>query len=305
MFHKIITSAGSFILLVEIIVILLSSCKPNDIVYSDWELVVDNQKFPEGITWGPSGKLYSSNCNGNWITRISDETIDTFLVASDSTFNKTNGMIVLNDGSLLACDYGSGTIIKFTKDKKAEIVIPGYNGKAFNRPNDLTIDENGNLYFTDPKNYGKDKLDGRVFFFNFKSKKLILVQDSMAFPNGIGISPIDQKLYVCESAKSRILRFDISKTNKLLDKQVFIELPGGDPDGFNFDVNGNMYVAHFGGGTVYVISPEGKILKKIKTPGKKPSNVEFAGKDMKTLYLTEDETNSIYKLSINIPGFKY
>lgn len=305
MFRNLISSAGSIILAIEIIVILLSSCKSHDFINSDWELVVDNQKFPEGITWEPSGKLYSSNCNGNWITRITNDIVDTFLIASDSTFVKTNGLLALKDGSLLACDFGNGTIIKFNKNGNRKIIIPGYKGKPFNRPNDLTIDREGNLFFTDPKSYGKDKLDGRIFYYTFNNKQLTLLQDSLAFPNGIGISPIDGKLYVCESAKSRILSFEISNDYKLIDKQVFIELPGGDPDGFNFDVNGNMYVAHFGGGAVYIISPEGNILSKIKTPGKKPSNVEFAGSERKILYITEDETNSIYKMKVSVAGFKF
>ena len=41
------------------------------------------------------------------------------------------------------------------------------------------------------------------------------------------------------------------RMNNVSNKNVFIELPGGDPDGFNFDVNGNMYVAHFGGDNLY------------------------------------------------------
>ncbi len=281
------------------------AAQPDKITFSEWELVVRNQSFPEGITWDNNSTIYSSNCTGGWITRITDNKIDTFLIASDSTFGKTNGMIALSDGSLLACDYGNGTIVKFSNTGKRRIILSGYENKPFNRPNDMTLDKDGNLFFTDPKSYGKDKLDGRVFFYDFKNKKLTLIKDSLAFPNGIGISPIDGKLYVCESAKSRILSFDISEKNELFNKNIFIELPGGDPDGFNFDINGNMYVAHFGGGNLYIISPKGKILHKIKTPGKKPSNVEFAEKDRKTLYLTEDETNSIYKMNVSIPGFKF
>ena len=44
-------------------------------------------------------------------------------------------------------------------------------------------------------------------------------------------------------------------------------------------------------------------MKKVKTPGTKPSNVEFAGKDLMTFYITEDETNSIYKCIVNRIGF--
>ncbi|MBK8947002.1 MAG: SMP-30/gluconolactonase/LRE family protein [Ignavibacteriae bacterium] len=274
-----------------------------NIEFSEWELVVSNQQFPEGITYDQKGNLYSSNCNGNWLTRISETNIDTFLLASDSTFQKTNGMFAIPDGSILATDFGKGVILKIDENRKTHILINGFEGKKFNRPNDLTIDENGNLFFTDPKTWGPEIFDGRVFYYNFSTNLLKQVLDSIAFPNGIGISPKDGRLYLSESAKSRILSFKLNSNGTLEDKKIFVVIPGGDPDGLNFDEEGNLYVAHFGGGNIYVISPEGKILKKVKTPGLKPSNVEFAGKDLMTFYITEDETNSIYKCRVNKKGF--
>lgn len=281
------------------------SCTDNKITFGEWQLVASGQNFPEGIAWDNVGTLYSSNCNGNWITRINENQVDTFLIASDSTFGKTNGMLIHNNGILLACDFGIGGILKIDKNGKREILISGYKGVPLNRPNDITSDKYGNIYFTDPKSYGKDILDGRIFYYNFQLDSLFLVQSDLAFPNGIGISPANGKLYVCESAKSRILSFEITSANTLSQKQVFVKLPGGDPDGFNFDIDGNMYVAHFGGEAIVVISPNGTIINKIKTPGKKPSNVEFAGPDKKTLFITEDETNSIYKTNVSIPGFRF
>jgi len=109
-------------------------------------------------------------------------------------------------------------------------------------------------------------------------------------------------LYVCESAFNRILKYQVEPDGALSEKSVLVDLPGGDPDGMNLDIEGNIIVAHFGGGAIYKISPVGGILEKIPTPGQKPSNVEFAGPDLKTLYITEDETNAIYKTRVEVPG---
>jgi gluconolactonase len=160
------------------------------------------------------------------------------------------------------------------------------------------------LYFTDPKSYGNDKIDGRIFIVELNSKVVKLLADSLAFPNGIAFSADGKKLFVCESARNRILFFDVNHDGSLCNKSVFAELPGGDPDGLAFDVDGNLYAAHFGGGAIYVISPEGKIKEKLITPGKRPSNVEFGGDDMKTLFITEDETNCVFSTKVNIPGLK-
>jgi gluconolactonase len=170
------------------------------------------------------------------------------------------------------------------------------------RPNDLAFDRNGNLFFTDPKSYGPDRLDGRLFRLPEDGTGLELVRDSLAFPNGIAFSPLDQRLYVCESAKNRILRFTLTTEGTILDEDVFIELPGGDPDGIAFDVQGNLYAAHFGSGTLFVISPRGEIRHRLKTPGSKPTNLDFGGPGLKTLYLTEVETGGLYRMAVPLSG---
>ena len=296
-----------FLMIVIFSFLLNLSCKQELIIGSKWEEVADSLSFPEGPAWDYTGRLYVSNCNGDWITRIENGKADTLLLASDSTFGKTNGMIVDKAGNLLACDFGSGRLIKINpRTKKAEIIIEGYQGERFVNPNDLAITKEGNLYFTDPGKYDKTKTEGRVFYYDFDKNETRLVAQDLGFANGIGISPLDEKkLYVCESTKDRILVYDILDDNNLANKSVFIELPGGDPDGIDFDVDGNMYAAHYGSGTVFVISPQGEILQKVKTPGKNPSNLEFGGKDLKTLYLTEDETNEVYKIPVRQAGFKW
>ncbi len=299
---KIITTLASLLL----IAFLLSSCDKNIINYNaNWELVATKLAFPEGPAWNNNEILFFSNCHGGWIGKIENNQLDTFLISTDSTFKNTNGLVISNDGDIYACEYGFGKLIKISPaDKSVKTLSAGYNGKKFNRPNDLVFSADGNLFFSDPKSYGKEKLDGRIFYYDFNSQKVKLVADSLAFPNGMAISPINKKLFVSESAKNRIVNFDISKNGILENKKEFIKLPGGDPDGLEFDNDGNLLVAHFGTGTLFIVSPEGKILQRIKTPGKKPSNLEFGGTDLKTLFLTEDETNSIYKLKINTKNCK-
>lgn len=269
-----------------------------------WIKVVDGLNFPEGPAYDGKSSIYLSNCYGGWISKISDSTIDTFLVKNNSelTIEKTNGTTFWKDGFLYFCEYGKGKIMRSKGFDILEIYAEGFEGKKFNRPNDLTFDKNGNLFFTDPNSYDKNILDGRIFFVDTKTKIVKLLDDSLAFPNGINISPLDHKLYVCESVFNRIFRYDITVDNELTNKELFAIIPGGDPDGIEFDINGNLYVAHFGGKAVYIFSPEGNLLQKIETPGPKPTNLEFGDEDYKTLYLTEVETNSLYKIRTKYPG---
>ena len=272
---------------------------------NSWELVAEDFKFPEGPAWDSEEEiLYVSNCYGDFLAKIKNGNVDALVRKNDSTISKTNGLYVGAEGNVYACDFGKGAILEISRNGDVEVISAGFEGKPFNRPNDLVITENGNIYFSDPKSYGYNKTDGRVFFLNPKSGELKLAAEKLAFPNGINISPLDGKLYLSESAKNRVIRFVINSDGTLSGKEVFAELPGGDPDGLEFDEEGNLYVAHFGSGTVFIISPGGEILKKIKTPGKKPSNLEFGGKDLKTLFLTEDETNAVYKMETNKKGYK-
>jgi gluconolactonase len=270
-----------------------------------WEKVAEGLNFPEGPAWDGKEALFVSNCYGGWISKFSNGRADTFLTASQSpfTFGKTNGM-TFRGGRLFACDYGAGAILKIDAEGVTEIYANSFEGKAFNRPNDLAFDAGGNLYFTDPKTYGKDILDGRIFRIGADGQTVQMLAEGLGFPNGIAFSADGRRLYVCESAFARVLRFAVGPNGRLTQKEVFVELPGGDPDGIAFDNEGNLHVAHYGGGVVYVIARDGKIKQKIPTPGKKPTNLEFADADLKTLFLTEVETNALYKRRVDVAGFK-
>lgn len=281
------------------------NCFPQNEYIYDFVTITEGLHFPEGPAWDGNGNLYVSSCYGGYISKISSDGIIKFIDStSNQNLKQTNGLVVYKDGNVFACDYGLGAILKINPEGKSEIFVDGYRGKRFNRPNDLAFDGKGNLYFTDPKSYGKENFDGRIFRVNLETKKVTLLADSLAFPNGIAFSLDEKKVFVCESAQNRILTFTVNDNGALTNNTIFAELPGGDPDGLAFDVEGNLYVAHFGGGAIYVFSSNGILKDKIITPGRKPSNVEFGGDDLKTLFITEDETNSVYSINVKTPGMK-
>ena len=259
--------------------------------------------FPEGPAWDGRSTLYVSNCYGDWITRIHSGIADTFIVADNQNyqFKKTNGLVFGNN-SLFACDFGQGAILNIDRTGKVRTIANGYQDEPFHRPNDLAFGPDGHLYFTDPFHYDRNNPDGVVYRIDPVTGNVKPVIENLAFPNGIAFSADGKYLYVCESAFQRVLRFPFGKAGITGKPEVFIELPGGDPDGIALDKKGNIYIAHFGGSAVYIVSPMGKILHKLKTPGRKPSNLEFGGRDLKTLYLTEVETNAVYQCNVRIPG---
>jgi len=289
------------ILIILILPTILFSQTSNFFDSEKFELVVDKMNFPEGPAFDGSKAVYVSSCYGGFIKKIEGNKINLFVEADSNGIKQTNGLVFSKDGFLYACDFGLGAILKISKKGIVKVLASGYEGQKFNRPNDLAFDKKGNLYFSDPKTIDTLNPDGRVFMINKKNNVRLLL-DKIAYPNGLAFSADGKSLYLSESAKQRILKYDVLENGDLVNQRVFIELPGGSPDGLALDTEGNLYVAHFGSGFLYVVSPEGKILVEFSTPGKKPSNIEFAGKDLKTLYLTEDETNSVYKIKTKKRG---
>jgi gluconolactonase len=88
--------------------------------------------------------------------------------------------------------------------------------------------------------------------------------------------------------------------------------PGRSADGMSIDTQGNLYASagmNQPRGTtetldnkagVYVISPEGKLLKFIPIPEDLITNNAFGGPDMKTLYITAGKT--LYKVRTDVAG---
>ena len=286
--------------LLLLIVFFVFTCH-NTVDFSlKFEKVADGLQFPEGPAWDDQQQvLYFSNCYGNWLGILQNDWPDTFVTVDSfqNCFKQTNGLTFHSDGFLYACDFGLGAIERFDRNGNCQVIEAG-----FNRPNDLAFGKDGNLYFTDPKSYGKDKPDGKVYRYNFKIGKVELMADSLCFPNGIAFNADWTAVYIAESAKNRILKFELQSDGMFGKVKVFAEMPGGDPDGIALDVKGNVYVAHFGAGQIAVFDSTGQRIASIPVPGKKPSNLEFAGLDLKTLYVTEDETNAIYKTRVPIPG---
>lgn len=261
--------------------------------------VFDGCEFPEGPAWDGQNSLYFSNCYGSWIGQLGTGAVDTLV--KSPVIGKTNGLLFYKE-HLFALDYEYGRVLKISNSGATEILLTGYKNQKFNRPNDLTVNNNGIIYFTDPKSYGKDKPDGRIFSYSLASRELLLADSGLCFPNGIAYNVDFTKLYVAESAQERVLVYEISNSGELENRKVFAKMPGGDPDGIEIDTSGNVWVAQFGGGLLWIFAPTGELLKQIKTPGKKPTNLEFVNSQKTELILTEVETNSVYKLNLS-PDF--
>lgn len=280
------------------------------------EKVADGLRFPEGPAYDGKGNIFCSNCQADYISCLrSDGRLDIPFKAnteSDTpfTFHKTNGMIFHKDGSLWVCDFARKAIIRINPNGEQELIADSCEGLPFMGPNDLVFDSHGNLYFSDPEGSGRNNPVGKLYRIEADTRKVTMVADGMAFPNGLAFTADCSTLFVCESQFNRMVRFSVLPDGALGELEEFASLEAdgeGDPDGMAIDIRGHLWIAHYGAHSVLELNPEGEIVGRIQMPidsDQGPTNVEFAGHDLRTMYITDPSTSAMYRISMEFPGLK-
>jgi len=252
-------------------------------------------RFPEGPTFDRNGNLFVVDVDTGDISKISPKGQPKIFI---NTGGAPNGAKFHANGDLYVADRQKG-IIAISPDGKIRVIVDHYQGKKFYGPNDLIFDSKGNLYFTDPHGSSAENPFGCLYRFS-SSGELTCLASGLAFPNGLVLSKDEKFLFVAITRKNRILRYVF---NPPFRSYIFSQLSGGwGPDGLAFDVAGNLYVAHYGGGDVVILNLKGEIVERVPVGGGHPTNVAFCGPDRRTLYVTEVETGSIYQFDADYPG---
>ncbi len=251
-------------------------------------------QFTEGPAADARGDVYFSDIPANRILKWSVEEgkLSTFLENSGGA----NGLYFDKDGNLLACQGGERRLVSISPQGEVTVLADKYEGKRFNSPNDLWIDPNGGVYFTDPRYGGRDgmEMDGEhVYYLTPDHKKVIRVIDDMTRPNGVIGAPNGQRLYVADHGANKTYVYRINGDGTLTDKQLFAEQGS---DGMTIDARGNVYLT---GKTVTVYNRRGEKIAEIPVP-EGPANVTFGGRNNQTLFITA--RTSLYSVPTEIRG---
>lgn len=111
--------------------------------------------------------------------------------------------------------------------------------------------------------------------------------------NGPAFSPEGTTLYFSNSIGRRIMAYDLSAASSTLhNRRLFFELPAheGMPDGLTVDAEGNVWVAHYGGGLLSRLSPTGRRIARYAVPALNVTSLCFGGPDLDTLFVTTGES---------------
>ena len=258
--------------------------------------LADGFAFTEGPASDRVGNIYFTDIPNNRIHKWSrDEELFTFVENSGGA----NGLMFDKNENLIACAGSIGKLISIDPAGKITVLADTYEGKPFNSPNDLWIDAEGGIYFTDPRYGNRDNLpqDGEhVYYLSADRKKLIRVIDDMVRPNGIIGTPDGKQLYVADHGANKTYIYTIRPDRTLTDKKLFAEQGS---DGMTLDAAGNLYLTEK---AVTVYTPSGEKIRTIEVP-ESPSNVCFGGEDGKTLFITA--RTSLYAIDIKSPFYSF
>lgn len=259
-------------------------------------------KFTEGPAGDPADNVFFSDVPESKIYKVdSSGKLSVFLDPS----HNSNGLMLSSSGDVVACQM-EGRVVAISPDgKRVRVLADQYGGQRFNAPNDLVIDRQQGVYFTDPRFRAPQPLPQKVegVYYVPAGGKPVRLVDNVAAPNGVILSPDERTLYLIPSMQAEMLAYPVTAPGKLGPAAVFcsVEQPPGQQgkggDGCTVDIQGNLYVAT--GLGVQVFSPQGKPLGVIQVP-EQPSNVTFAGPGNRQLYITA--RTSLYTAPMQVAG---
>lgn len=232
---------------------------------ADLEKLADGYRFTEGPAATPDGAVFFTDIPNQHVLRYDPVSGETTIARTDS--GGANGLALDPTGRLIACEGSARQVTRLNPDGTVTVLASEYDGKPLNSPNDLTLDDAGGIYFTDPRYGNRDNIElPEAVYYLATDGTLTQIIADFKRPNGIVLSPNGRVLYVADNGAKSIYAYDVAAPGVINNKRLFAELPGG-PDGMSVDGMGNLYVTNHPGG-VYRYSPEGVEAGIIETPGK-------------------------------------
>ena len=264
-------------------------------VSSEIEVLADSISLPEGPVWDSNSKsllfvdvmgnkLYKWNETDGASEYISPSGNTGYAPNVDFGLLGANGLAINSNGDIVVCQHGDRRVALIENSPSTNpnfvTVVDNFEGKKFNSPNDLVYASDGSFYFTDPAfgffnletfQFVEDEVKNLdfngVYKFNPSDNKLSLVTKEIDLPNGIGLSPDNNTLYVNKmgllDGNPRIisLNLETNESSILFDGKELSESYEGNFDGMTVHSSGNIFTS--GPGGLLVISPEGDLMAKI------------------------------------------
>jgi gluconolactonase len=277
--------------------------------------------FPEAPVLLPDGSFLfvEMSPDKGCVTHISQDGTSRRTVARTG---RPNGLARDQAGFIWVAETAMRAVLRMTLEGTHETVAQECKGERFLFLNDLAFSPNGDLYVTDSgilldeiapggqlaPAYRDMHYDGRVYRIDTRTHAVELIDRGLQFTNGLAFGP-DGNLYVNETLTGNIYRYACADGRVSGRRELYgnviehfnpAELKG--PDGMKFGADGNLYVCVFGQGEVTVLGRSGQVIQRIKTDGLCPTNLVFAPRGRKQIYVTEVLTGTVQIFDVATDG---
>ena len=272
------------------------------------ERLFDDGRWTEGPAYFPAGRyLVFSDIPNDRMLRW-DETTGAVGVFRQPA-HYANGHTVDRMGRLISCEQGPRRVTRTEPDGSVTVLADRYRGDRFNSPNDVVEHSDGSVWFTDPS-YGIDsdyeghradrELDGCHVYRIAPDGAVHRVTDDFAQPNGLAFSADESVLYIADSFRRHIRRFEVTGDGALTGGDVFASCGAGTFDGVRLDDGGRIWAATHEG--LHCFAPDGTLIGKLHVP-EIVSNLTFGGPRRNDLFITT--ASSVYAIRVTVNGAAY
>jgi len=126
-------------------------------------------------------------------------------------------------------------------------------------------------------------------FYRLDPDHTVVAMDSgYVIANGPAFSPAQDYLYHTDSGRGVVYRFGLNADGTLGERIVFLKFEAGwgKPDGMTVDVDGALWIAHWGAGRVSRFTADGEVDRVIHLPTSQITSCAFAGENLDRMFVT-------------------
>ena len=185
-----------------------------------------------------------------------------------------------------------------------------YEGKPLRGPNDLVFDAVGGLWFTDQGKGRLDSVDRGALFYRSPDGDLRRVGFPLLGPNGVGLSPRGDTVYVAETHTGRLWAWDLAEPGVVAPAAGGLAVRHGGRcvvatpysfDSLAVEEDGRIAIGAIGDGIV-VVTPDGAEVDVHPIPDEVTTNLAFGGSDMRTAVISLSRSGRLARCRWPRPG---
>jgi gluconolactonase len=253
------------------------------------EIVAHVGGGPNGAAIGPDGACYIANNGGFKWTEIDGRILPFDPATGSSAPDGFEG------GWVDRVDLATG---------EHTVLYRECDGDRFLGLNDIVFDSDGGFWFTDyGKSYRRSVDRGALYYAQADGSSVTCVAPGLNGPNGVGLSPAGDRVYVAETYTGRLLAWDVASPGKVESGSTVVEATKGHFDSLAVEAGGNVVVAAIRNG-LCVVAPDGSGHEYVPLPDTMTTNVCFTGPDMRTAYATLSRSGRLVSFDWPRPGLR-